>query len=203
LSDPTTWSPTADWINGLIAGQAWNRIVMVHNAATLDPIGFAGEVDSAAYAQNVLLNSAAPQVLGDRFIASARSSNAESVLIQLSSGAGRVSYPGWSSYCAAKAAVDMWVRTAGAEQASRPACVTVLSVAPGSVDTAMQALIREQTGEAFPEVEAFQGLKSDGNLAAPSDVARGLLALMQSQAGDVVNGMTITNGDSLNAQDFV
>ena len=47
---------------------AGDRVVFVHAAGTLTPIRFAGEGDAAAYAHNVLLNSAAPQVLGDALL---------------------------------------------------------------------------------------------------------------------------------------
>ena len=70
LAQPSEWGDVATWIDGLIDERSWRRVALVHNAGTLEPIGFAGEVDHDAYVSNVLLNSAAGQVLGDRFIAS-------------------------------------------------------------------------------------------------------------------------------------
>ena len=137
LSDPKAWAGVSDWIEGLIGSQPWQRVVFVHNAGVIEPIGFAGEVDIGAATANVLLNSAAPQVLGCRFIAAATTANCPAQLMLISSGASLSPIPGWSSYCAGKAAADMWAATAGAEQASRGSKVTIVSVAPGVVDTEM------------------------------------------------------------------
>ncbi|MFW2380607.1 MAG: hypothetical protein ACN4GZ_02530, partial [Acidimicrobiales bacterium] len=68
LSDPKSWPGTGDWIEGLVDSHSWDRVVFVHNAGVIEPIGFAGEVDIDAATANILLNSAAPQVLGSLFI---------------------------------------------------------------------------------------------------------------------------------------
>ena len=100
-------------------GFAGERVVFVHSAGTLEPIGFAGEVDAASYARQVLLNSAAPQALGDAFLRAAAGTEAPCTLLFISSGAASSVYEGWTAYGAGKAAVDQWVRTAGAEQKRR------------------------------------------------------------------------------------
>ncbi len=160
-----------------------------HCAATLNPIGFAGEVDPGAYAANVVLNSASPQVLGDRFIAIAKRLGVPAVMVQISSGAATKPYPGWSSYCAAKAAVDHWTRTVGKELEERGEPITVVSVAPGVVETPMQAEIRGMHESHFPNVQRFRDLKSEGILRSPSEVARDLWALATRE--DLVNGAVL------------
>jgi benzil reductase ((S)-benzoin forming) len=189
LGDPGEWRRFARWLEELIAGGDWGRVVLVHAAATLEPIGFAGEVDPDAYQANVLLNSAAPQVIGDAFLRAMAGSPAAGVLLQLSSGAGRTARAGWTSYGAGKAAVDHWVRHAGLEQDERGGRVRVLSVAPGVVETDMQAKIRSTRPEDFPQVDDFVALHRRGELAAPDDVARRLLALIERT--DLANGAAI------------
>src|ERR1700741_2312040 len=71
LAEPAEWSRVAALFAKEMAGFAGERVVFVHSAGTLDPIGFAGEVDAAGYARQVLLNSAAPQALGDAFLRAA------------------------------------------------------------------------------------------------------------------------------------
>lgn len=170
LSSPDTWAVFADWVDGLVETVSPDRLVFIHNAATLTPIGFAGEVDPAGYRSNVLLNSAAPQVLGDAVIRTATRTSTPTVVVQLSSGAGKNPYPGWTSYCAAKAAVDMWVRAVGIEQAERGDLVRVLAVSPGVVATEMQAEIRGSEADAFPNVERFRSMHADGELGDPTDI---------------------------------
>ncbi|MGF1599485.1 MAG: SDR family NAD(P)-dependent oxidoreductase [Acidimicrobiales bacterium] len=180
LADPGAWSRFAEWYEALLDTVQPDDAVFVHNAATLTPIGFAGEVDPDGYRSNVLLNSAAPQVLGDAVIRAARRHHLPTVVVQLTSGAGKNPYPGWTSYCAAKAAVDMWVRSVGVEQAQRPPLVRAVAVSPGVVATEMQAEIRASTTDTFPNVERFRDLHDGGRLADPNEVGAELWALARS-----------------------
>jgi benzil reductase ((S)-benzoin forming) len=178
LADPAEWSRVAQLFEAEIAGFAGERVVFVHSAGTLEPIGFAGEVDAAGYARQVLLNSAAPQVLGDAFLHATARTEAPCTLLFISSGAASSVYEGWTAYGAGKAAVDQWARTAGAEQKRRGGRCRVLSVAPGVIATAMQEQIRAMTEEAFPVVDRFRQLHRAGALRDPADAARDLWGLV-------------------------
>ncbi|WP_112245408.1 SDR family NAD(P)-dependent oxidoreductase [Kribbella monticola] len=124
LSDPADWVRVERYFEAELAGFAGERVVFVHNAGTVVPIGPADAVDAEAYTRAVLLNSAAPQVLGRAFLRATAKLTCEKHLVMLSSGAASTAYPGWSAYNAGKAAVDHWVRTVGAEQPPvRPADV--------------------------------------------------------------------------------
>jgi benzil reductase ((S)-benzoin forming) len=178
LVDPGSWSEVGAAIAEVVRERPWQRVTVVHAAGTLDPIGFAGEVDDAAYTANVLLNSAATQVLGHHVLRALTQAGADRrELVLISSGAARSSYPGWSSYGAAKAAADRWVATVGEEQRRRGG-VRVLSVAPGVVATGMQALIRDTDERDFPGVDRFRRLHADGQLVAPEDAAAALWRLL-------------------------
>ena len=173
LADPASWSAVENHLLARMSEFSGTRAVFVHNAGTLEPIGFAGEVDSRPYRDNVLLNSAAGQVLGHAFLKAVAAANfaGEALLIMISSGAASSAYPGWSAYCAGKAALDHWVRAVGQEQRERGG-VTVLSIAPGVVATAMQAQIRSTDQSDFPSVERFHELHSEGQLADPEEAAK-------------------------------
>ena len=71
-------------------------------------------------------------------------------VFNVSSGAGRRAYFSWSAYCAGKAAVDRLSECLALEE--KRAGTRVLSVAPGIIDTGMQAQIRASTAEQFPEI---------------------------------------------------
>jgi benzil reductase ((S)-benzoin forming) len=162
LSDPSAWPAVSASFVTELAGFDGDTVAFVQAAGTVVPMGFAGEVDPEDYAANVVLNSAAPQVLGHVFLAAARDVAAARHLVMFTSGAAKSVYPGWSSYAAAKAATDQWVRNAGAEQDIRGG-VKVLSVAPGTVDTGMQAILRETSVDDFPSRQKFVDLHAAGS----------------------------------------
>lgn len=176
LADPSTWSTVGASFRRELDSFTGEHVIFIHAAGLNDPIGFAGEVDSDAYLCNVVVNSAAPQVLGQLFLAAAQSLDAHRYLIMLTSGAAQSVYPGWSAYGAGKAAIDQWVRNVGAEQAQRGG-VQVLSVAPGTVDTAFQQQLRDTLEMDFPSRQKFLDLYKKGKLSDPQDVARQVWAL--------------------------
>jgi benzil reductase ((S)-benzoin forming) len=188
LADPRAWPEVAGVFEREVATFGGDRVVFVHAAGVLTPIGFAGEVDGDAYRAHVLLNSAAPQVLGDAFLRALRDSPAAATLFFIGSGAATSVYEGWSGYCAGKAAVDHWTRVVGAEQDRRGGRRRVLCVAPGVVATAMQDEIRATAERDFPAVAQFRALHGDGVLREPRDVARELWALVER---DLPNGSVL------------
>lgn len=188
LSDPTQWEPVGAEISRLVGEHDPTRVVLIHNAGTLRPIGFVGEVDDTAYRSNVLLNSAAGQVLGHHFLKAVSGRRGRHELVMITSGAATSPYAGWSAYGAGKAALDQWVRSVGLEQKERGG-VNVAAVAPGVVDTPMQAEIRRTSPGDFPSVERFHDLHDDGILVSPDDAARRIWDLIESgiESGSVLD----------------
>ena len=190
LATPEGWHEVAAHFADRLRGFDGERVAFVHAAGTLTPIGFAGEVDDAAYEHNVVLNAAAPQVLGHAFIRAVRESGfaGRADLVILSSGAARKPYPGWSSYSAGKAAVDAWVGAVGQEQDARGGQIRVISATPGTVATPMQAEIRETPVEQFPARQKFIDLYESGSLRDPDDAAAALWSLLDD---DLANGAIV------------
>lgn len=163
----------ADALAGVAAAAGVGRqVLLVNNAGLVSPIGPPGGQGAVAVMQAVALNVAAPLALTDVFVA-ATVGVPDRRIVHISSGAARNAYAGWSVYCATKAALDMHAR---AVQLDAVAGLRIESLAPGVVDTGMQAHIRATDASRFPLVGRFQGLQRDGALQSPSDVARRLLA---------------------------
>ncbi len=174
-----SWGQLSRQIVDLIESEKPDRATFIHAAGTLTPIGFAGEVEFGPYVNNVLLNSAAGQALGQAFLSAVRDRDGTHDLVMISSGAASNDYPGWSAYGAGKAALDQWVRYVGAEQKLRGG-VRVAAISPGVMDTDMQAEIRSMSDEEFPRVQRFRDLHEQGKLVDPEDAAQRLWDVVES-----------------------
>lgn len=188
LADVASWAVVSKQITDIIETENPDRAVFIHAAGTLNPIGFAGEVEFEPYVSNIVLNSAAGQALGHGFLSAVRGRKGTFDLVMISSGAADNDYPGWSSYGAGKAALNQWVRYVGAEQKLRGG-TRVIAVAPGVLATGMQAAIRAMTEDDFPRVQRFRDLHEQGKLVDPEDAARRLWTAIGSglEPGSVVD----------------
>jgi NAD(P)-dependent dehydrogenase (short-subunit alcohol dehydrogenase family) len=93
-------------------------------------------------------------------------------VLHVSSGAGRSPYPGWSVYCATKAALDLHAQAVKLDGAPN---VRICSLAPGVIDTGMQAQIRETDVRLFPNKQRFIDLNNQGALASPQTTGERLI----------------------------
>ncbi|MDR5779089.1 SDR family oxidoreductase [Caballeronia sp. LZ065] len=171
-------SALADWLAGDTLLRFMNgaqQVLLVNNAGVLAPVGALAAQAPAQVARAVSVNVAAPLMLAAAVGESAARSGAqapETRIVHVSSGAARNAYPGWSIYCATKAALDQHARAVVLD--GNPS-VRICSVAPGVVDTDMQAEIRGIGLDRFPLRERFDALKRDGQLATPEESARKLV----------------------------
>ena len=146
----------------------------INNAGLLGPVGPLRDADMDELAQACAVNVLGV-LFGSRIYARlcARDSST-GILFNISSGAGRRAYAGWSSYCASKAAVDRLSEVVALEEVGR---LRVHAVAPGVIESDMQAEVRAMSAQQFPEVEKFRALHHDGLLASPEAAGTAMLRL--------------------------
>ncbi|MBI1890517.1 MAG: SDR family oxidoreductase [Burkholderiales bacterium] len=163
-----------DVLQRFIAGGG--TVLLINNAGTVQPVGPLPLQAPAAVAQAIGLNVAAPMMLASA-VATAAGSASDIRILHVSSGAGRSAYAGWSVYCATKAALDVHARSVALDHTRG---VRICSLAPGIIDTDMQAEIRATSLEQFPMRERFETLKRDGQLVNPHDCAKQLVDYLLS-----------------------
>lgn len=169
----------AHWLEGEQIAQfldGCDTALLINNAGIVQPVGPLALQESTVIARAVSLNVTAPLMLS---AAIAGSGAAEKRILHVSSGAARNAYPGWSVYCATKAALDHHARSVVLDAVPQ---LRICSLAPGVIDTDMQAEIRNATLDQFPLRERFETMKREGNLADPSTCAARLVNYLLSPA---------------------
>lgn len=164
-----------------LAGDSWRHfaggknLLLINNAGMLQPVGPLTSQDADEIVRAVSLNVTLPLLLSNA-MAKARAGR-ELRVLHVSSGAARSAYAGWSLYCATKAALDQHARAVALDNSPG---VKICSLAPGVIDTDMQAEIRAGSAALFPALDRFKGLKAEGNLAAPAVAAAKLVDYLLS-----------------------
>lgn len=183
LANPAAAERTAMQIIASLPTGA-KRYLLINNAGTVDPVGQADQLHQAATITAAFsLNVTSVMLLTAAFIQTVKAAQADSRVLNISSGAGRSPTPGWGVYCASKAALDHYTRVLADENHG----IRVVALAPGVVDTGMQASIRASSPADFPNVARFQQLQEDGRLSSPADTASRILRyLARDDFGDTV-----------------
>ncbi|KAK6355953.1 hypothetical protein TWF718_000329 [Orbilia javanica] len=166
----------------------WGRIdSLLLNHGNLDPVA---KIDVAAledweanYRVNFLSNvefikTALPEL---------RKTNGRVVLV--SSGASSIYFTGWGAYGSTKAALNHLNSTLALEEPT----ITTVAIAPGIVDTDMQASLRGVHGKVMSDGENafFNSLKENNSMVKPEDVGTALanlaLRVEKSLSGKYLN----------------
>jgi NAD(P)-dependent dehydrogenase (short-subunit alcohol dehydrogenase family) len=112
--------------------------ILVNNAGVIEPIASIRDADPQAWADSISINLAGAYFMVKAALAAFGDNG---VIVNVSSGAAHSPREGWSAYCAGKAGMAMLTRSIALEIPSDS--VRVYGYAPGTVDTEMQAVIRE------------------------------------------------------------
>ncbi len=145
-----------------------DMVLLINNAGMVTPVGALPAQPALAVGQAVALNVGAPLMLAAALAALLEARATGLRILHVSSGAARTAYAGWSVYGATKAALDQHARAVALDGAPG---IRICSLAPGVIDTAMQAQIRATPVSDFPGRARFIALHRDGLLSTPATVA--------------------------------
>ena len=190
LSDINNIPKLCKELYGSIDRQGARGIYLVNNAGLIEPVGRIEDNNPAMVDKHLRINLLAPMSLVACFIKEFKELAIEKRILNISSGAARFPYFGWSSYCTGKAAIDMFSRCIAEEQQTARFPAEVMAVAPGIIDTGMQTTIRNTSEEQFIHKKKFVEYKETGMLVAPSLAGKQLAHLLlsdQFKSGEVID----------------
>jgi benzil reductase ((S)-benzoin forming) len=163
-------------------GEQFDSATLINNAALLTPPGPVEECDTTLLSSSVRVGLEAPMLLTAAFLRATDAWRARRdgrcKVLNISSGLGRRAMAGSAPYCAVKAGLDNFSRAVALDEAQKPHGAKIVSLAPGVIDTDMQAQLRAADEAAFPDKALFVGLKSGGQLASPQQAAARVLAYL-------------------------
>ncbi len=154
-----------------------DTLVLINNAGWIGPMLPLGEQSDEAIDAALGVNLVAPTILMNRFLKETKDFEGRRVIVNITSGAATKPIASWNTYCAAKAAIDMLSRVVQLEQPD----VEVYAIAPGVVDTAMQAEIRTGNPSKFPDLSRFIDYHTKGDLADPQVVAEKIYKVLMAE----------------------
>jgi len=162
------------------------KVYLINNAGSLGFIKPIGKLDADTIIKNYTLNLIAPALLTNAFIKCYNATDAEKVIVNISSGAARTPIDGWALYCSSKAGLDMFSRVVDAEQKVRAhhpldnihKGFRIFSIAPGVVDTNMQVEIRSAAKENFSRLEDFIAYNKNNQLGNPKTISEKYFRLL-------------------------
>lgn len=164
-------------------------LYLINNAAMVQPIQKATEIETALLQAHFQLNVLTPMMLTNHLLHFAIEKEMTCISVQVTSGAANQPFYGWSAYCSAKASLDMYTKTVALEQAQMNTTNKVIAFSPGVMDTNMQNEIRSTSYEQFIDVDTFKNYKQS-NLLTDTDAVASVLVDIITDEVNVQNGKT-------------
>ena len=155
-----------------------DRVVLINNAGIIGDIKHVGAIANQKIIDAYTVNLIAPSILVNNFIGTYAQVNCDQSVLNISSGAAKNPIDGWNVYCASKAGINMFSQVVKEESILNNSKLKVLSLAPGVIDTEMQAEIRAADSTNFSSLNQFTAYKTDGNLVDAQTTAKKVLRFL-------------------------
>lgn len=165
------------WLSGH-HGARWASATLINNAGVIPALVPLSEADPTDLARALRVGLEAPMQLSAAFLGATGGWSGQRRVLNISSGLGRRAQASQSAYCAAKAGMDHFTRCLALDEAGKPNGAKVCALAPGVIDTDMQAQLRGADVARFPDQGNFAKLHAGGQLTSPEEAAARVLAYL-------------------------
>lgn len=152
-----------------------SSIILINNAGWLGEVKPVADLKPEKIRRAYHINLIAPSVLCKMFLDQTRHNDQKKVIINISSGAGSHPINSWSTYCAAKAGLNLFTQVLKKDHPN----IHCFAISPGVVDTEMQGEIRRLNAIDFPDHQKFLDYKNNGELFSTKWVANKILGFVR------------------------
>lgn len=156
----------------------FEKVTLINNAGWIGEVKPVGKLHPKGVRQAMNLNLLAPMILTNAFAKAYSGLSCEKMICNISSGAAYKPLSGWGEYCSSKAGLAMFSKVASDDL--KGSGFRVFSLAPGIVDTEMQAEIRKADHSDFPAWDRFNAYKAEGLLLTADEVAEKVFYLLNN-----------------------
>lgn len=156
----------------------FEKVILINNASWIGEVKPIGKLQSKLIQKAMNLNLLAPMILTNAFVETYSVGKCEKLVCNISSGAAHKPLAGWSEYCTGKAGLAMFSKVAAEDLKEKG--LRMFSIAPGIVDTGMQAEIRKSKSSDFPALERFTTYKTEGKLSTAAEAAGKIFYLLNN-----------------------
>lgn len=188
LNDMNAVSLIIDEVSDVLGSSDVDQLYVVNNAAMLEPVGFAHQLNGNAIREHYALNVFAPMDILQGVLHFVEKRDITVTCGNITSGAATSAIAGWSAYSSAKAAINAYTRTVAKEQELLGTTHQLFAFSPGVMDTNMQQEIRSADEDVFPDVDVFRGYKEAGRLVQPEVVAQVFVDILLKKKGPLQSG---------------
>ncbi|MFM9916525.1 MAG: SDR family NAD(P)-dependent oxidoreductase [Rhizobacter sp.] len=170
------------WLRSFEANR-FDEAVLINNAGVIPHVGPSDGCTSAELSAALRVGLESTVLLTAGFLRSTGAWRADRRVLNISSGLGRRAMAGSALYCAVKAGMDHFSRAAALDESHRAssgqgAAARIVSLAPGVIDTDMQAQLRAADSAGFPGQAYFTQQHASGLLVSAHDTAARILAYL-------------------------
>lgn len=171
------------WLRGFDANR-FDQALLLNNAGVIPTVGPSDGCTSAELSAALRVGLESTLLLTAAFLRATGAWRADRRVLNISSGLGRRAMAGSALYCAVKAGMDHFSRAVALDEAHRATtrgsgnAARIVSLAPGVVDTDMQAQLRAADSAGFPGQAYFAQQHASGLLVSAEETARRILAYL-------------------------
>jgi NAD(P)-dependent dehydrogenase (short-subunit alcohol dehydrogenase family) len=164
--------------------------VAFNNAGVIEPVGWLHDTPEESWDRVIAVNLKGVW-LCMRAQLRHMFARRDGVIVNTSSAAGLVGAPGTSPYTTAKHGVIGLTRTAALEYATHG--IRINAVAPGTVETPMNATFSQQANDPFADAPVRHG-HPNGRLARPEEIADAVLFLASARSTFATGSTLVVDG---------